>query len=86
MPQHYIKFKESVYEGYENFTFNELNYEISEKDLKFLANSGLEISKEDFERVIDVFEKIVVLDTNQSLVHLLMRFPEKAPKDLVQRI
>lgn len=44
MPAHYIKFKETVYEGFENFSFSEQNYEISDKDLKFLENSGLEIT------------------------------------------
>lgn len=82
MPSHYIKFKETVYEGYENFSFVDNNYEISEKDLRFLENSaGLELSASDFEKVIDVFEKIVVLDANQSLQHLLVRFYEKAPKE-----
>lgn len=80
-PAHYIKYKEPVYEGYENFTFSELNYEISEKDLKFLETSGLECSVSDFERIIDVFEKIVVLDQQQSLQHILVRFYEKAPKE-----
>ena len=36
MPNHFIKYKEKVYEGYENFTFNEINYEITEQDIKFL--------------------------------------------------
>jgi|LauGreDrversion4_2_1035121.scaffolds.fasta_scaffold843491_1 hypothetical protein len=36
MPVYYIKHKEPVYEGYENFSFNELNYEITNKDIKFL--------------------------------------------------
>lgn len=61
-PSHFIKYKEPVYEGYENFSFAELNYEVSEKDLKFLEDSKLEITVTDFERIIDVFEKIVVLD------------------------
>jgi len=86
MPQNYIKFKEPVYEGYENFSFNEVNYEIQEKDLKFLENSGLDISEQDFEKVIDVFEKIVVADQNQSLQHLQNRFYEKVPKDYAQRV
>lgn len=52
-----------MYEGFENFSFGELNYEITEKDLRFLeANPQLGIAEADFERVIDVFEKIVVLD------------------------
>ena len=64
MPANYIKFKEPVYEGYENFSFNEINYEITEKDIEFLKESGcyLEINNDDFERVIDVFEKIVFID------------------------
>ncbi len=63
-PPHYIKFKETVYEGYENFSFSELNYEATERDLQFLENSGLSLKVQDFEKVIDVFEKIVVLDSN----------------------
>jgi hypothetical protein len=46
-----------------------------------LENSGLEISVQDFEKVIDVFEKIVVVDQNQSLQHLLNRFYDKVPKE-----
>jgi hypothetical protein len=75
-----------VYEGFDNFSFTEDNYEISEKDLRFLENSGLEITKQDFEKVIDVFEKIVVLDSNQSMIHLVNRFYEKAPKEYASRI
>jgi hypothetical protein len=33
MTPYYIKFKEPVYEGYENFSFAELNYEIADKDI-----------------------------------------------------
>lgn len=62
LPAHYIKNREPVYEGYENFSFNELNYEISEKDLKFIETGIVDITASDFERVIDVFEKIVVVD------------------------
>lgn len=65
LPKFYIKYHESVYEGYENFSFNELNYEISQKDIRFLENSRktglLKITNHDFEKVIDVFEKIVFL-------------------------
>ena len=55
-----------MYEGFENFSFNELNYEIKQKDIKFINKSAelgiLNISQGDFERVIDVFEKIVFID------------------------
>ena len=52
--------KEDVYpEGYENFSFNEINYEITEKDIQFLNDHKLGISHEEFEKVIDFFEKIV---------------------------
>lgn len=34
MPPNYIKFKESVYpESYHDFSFDEVNYEIAEKDV-----------------------------------------------------
>jgi len=55
-----------VYEGFENFSFNELNYEIKQKDIKFINKSAefniLIITQIDFERVIDIFEKIVFVD------------------------
>ena len=64
MPNHYIKYKENVYAGFENFTFNEVNYEYTEKDVKFLETSKLDITFPLFEKVIDTFEKIAVLDGN----------------------
>lgn len=36
MPEYYIKYKEPVYEGFENFSFAELNYELTDKDQRFL--------------------------------------------------
>lgn len=55
-----------MYEGFENFSFGELNYEIKQKDIKFINKSAelgiLNITQSDFERVIDVFEKIVFVD------------------------
>ena len=61
-PTYYIKTREGVYEGFENFSFDELNYEITEKDIHFLENSKLDISQHNFEIVIDIFEKIIVVD------------------------
>jgi hypothetical protein len=79
-----------VYEGYENFSFNENNYEIMQKDIKFLqvANKHnlLKINEADFERVIDIFEKIVFIDQKQSREHLVTRFSEVAPRDLQERV
>ncbi len=51
-----------------------------------MENSSLEITHHDFEKIVDVFEKIVVLDSNQSLVHLTARFYEKAPEEYRNRI
>jgi hypothetical protein len=81
-----LKQREDVYEGFENFSFQEHNYEIMQKDIKFLENSiahGIlpNISHHDFEKVIDVFEKIVFLGESQSKEHLVTRFYEKAPKE-----
>ena len=39
MPKYYIKYLEPVYDGFENFSFEDLNYEIMEKDIKFLTRS-----------------------------------------------
>lgn len=55
-----------MYEGYENFSFSENNYEIMQKDIKLLQISSrhnlMKITETDFERVIDIFEKIVFID------------------------
>lgn len=39
LPKYYIKYLEPVYDGFENFSFEDLNYEIMEKDIKFLTRS-----------------------------------------------
>lgn len=39
-PSHYIKYKEPVYEGFESFSFKEQNYEIMQKDMRFLETTG----------------------------------------------
>lgn len=52
-----------MFEGYENFSFQEVNYEITERDIRFIAYAKLKISQEDFVKVIDVFEKIVAADS-----------------------
>ena len=44
------------------------------------------VSQADFERVIDIFEKIVYVDQKQSRDHLVTRFCEVAPKELQARI
>jgi hypothetical protein len=59
MKRCFIKYIEPVYEGYENFSFTEVNYEITEKDLMYLNKSGLKISAAEFEKIIDTFEKII---------------------------
>jgi hypothetical protein len=40
MPPFYLKQKEPVYEGFENFSFGELNYEIKQKDIKFIKKGA----------------------------------------------
>lgn len=85
-PGHFIKFIEPVFEDYENFSFEELNYEVSNKDLRFLQHFKVDISVPDFERVIDTFEKLVVSEQNQSMVYLVSRFYEKVSKDVASRI
>lgn len=85
MPVFYIKHKEPVYEGYENFSFNELNYENTNRDIKFLeyfkAKGELNISQHDFEKVIDIFEKNVYLGESQSKDNLVKKFQQIAPKE-----
>lgn len=78
----YIKYVEPVYDGYERFSFNEVNYEISEKDIKYLEKSGLNITHGEFEKVIDTFEKIIEGDQkkDQSKVYLVSQFLERVPK------
>ena len=89
-PPYYLKQKENVYEGYENFSFKENNYEVMQKDIKFLQiaaqHNMLNLTEQEFERVIDIFEKIVFIDQKQSRDHLVTRFFEMAPKDLQDKV
>jgi hypothetical protein len=89
-PPFYLKQKENVYEGYENFSFKENNYEVMQKDIKFVqiaaSHNLLNITEQEFERVIDIFEKIVYIDQKQSRDHLVTRFFDMAPRDLQDRV
>jgi hypothetical protein len=44
--------------------------------LKFLKQANLPITVEDFERIVDNFEKIAVLDHDQSKINLTKRYEE----------
>ena len=61
-----------------------------QKDIKFVQiatkHNMLGISEQEFERVIDIFEKIVFIDQKQSREYLVTRFYEVAPKDLQERV
>lgn len=92
LPHHYVKYLEPVYEGFENFSFNEVNYEIMQKDIRFLENSRAantplqSLTNQDFEKVVDVFEKFVFLGESPSRDNLVMRFIERMPKEISVRI
>jgi hypothetical protein len=45
-PPNFIKYKEPIFEGYENFTYDETNYEITERDIRWLTSSGLSLTHE----------------------------------------
>ena len=60
MTPHYLRGKEPIYTDTNDFfSFDEVNYEITEKDIQFLQEQQLGISYEELEKVIDFFEKIV---------------------------
>ena len=91
LPNFYIKYQEPVFDGFEDFSFEELNYEITQKDIRFLAacernGSIVGLSHHDFEKVVDVFEKVCSLGETQSKDHLVSRFLEKASKEYLDRI
>jgi len=75
-----------VYEGYENFTFKEVDYEITDRDIKFIEFAKLPISHEDFEKVIDIFEKVAAQDMNQSMQYLVTNFHSRAGAQYEKRI
>lgn len=66
LPKYQIKYMETIYEGFEDFSFNEVNYEVTQKDLRFIEQSKSQgqlvtLTAQDFEKVVDVFEKFVFL-------------------------
>jgi hypothetical protein len=91
LPNHYIKYQEPVFDGFEDFSFEQLNYEITQKDIKFLTvcernGSITGLSHHDFEKVVDVFEKFCSLGETQSKDHLVSRFLERVSKEYLDRI
>lgn len=91
LPPCYVKHQEPVYDGFEDFSFEELNYEIMQKDIRFLeycerTGAIVGLSHHDFEKVVDIFEKLCSLGETQSKDHLVARFLEKAPREYVERI
>ena len=90
LPVAYIKVKDPVYEGFENFSFKQNNYEIMQKDIRFLENSKqsgqLNLTQQDFEKVIDVFEKMVFMGEQQSRDNLVARFKEYCPEEFASKI
>jgi hypothetical protein len=68
MPQFYIKHSDPIHEGYEAFTFDIVDYEITEADKVFIAKHLTQgdkgLSHLDFEKIIDVFEKSVAVDND----------------------
>jgi len=74
LPPHYIKAIEPVYEGSEDFTFKEVNYELTEQDINWVKTNLPELSLSDFELLIDSFEKIVRVQKNQSVAIIQQTF------------
>lgn len=54
----YVVTVDPVYEGFENFSTRNVDYEIKDTDLEYLKQSGLSISNSDFEKAVDCFEKM----------------------------
>lgn len=87
LPLHFIKNQELVFEGFECFSFEETNYEISDKDIQFLrSNPDLVITQHVFERVIDLFEKVAVADHDQSMATLTRRFYDKVQPEIAKQV
>lgn len=63
----YIVTVDEVFEGYENFSTAQVDYEIKDVDIEFLEQSGLGISNEDFEKAIDCFEKVSKIMKSEAL-------------------
>ena len=63
-----------------------MNYNLTIKDQRFLEGSKLEITREDLEKIIDVFEKLAVAYKDQSKNFLSNKFYDVVDKDLATKI
>ena len=63
----YVVHVDELFEGFDNFSTRNIDYEIKDDDLAFLAKSKLKVSPDDFEKAIDAFEKISKIKNNYSI-------------------
>lgn len=75
-----------MYAKEQNFDWRKNYYEILEIDKKFLKESNLNISDEDFEKVIDIFEMLAVSGRDQSMKTLTEKFYGKVNNKVGERI
>ena len=84
VPDFYIKYVEPTNCEVQNtvekcWSFQEKLYECTEQKIKELREADIEISPNDFEWVIDHFEKSAINDKRQGVKDLIKSFRRKGP-------
>ena len=91
VPDHYVKYIEPVNNENQNtiekwWTFTKKQYEITEEKIKELKNHNIDISPNDYEWVIDNFEKTAINDERQSIQYLIEKFRERVIPEVSARV
>ena len=72
MPISMAEYKEKPNE----LSYSDDNYEITEKDIQCCATSDYDIKYKDFEKAIDIFEKLLEIEGDSTFDYLGPRFFE----------
>lgn len=84
VPDYYIRHFDKVNDEFQNtvennWSFKKKNYEINEQKIEELMTNNIKISPNDYEWVIDHFEKTAINDQQQSAPVLIEKFRERGP-------
>ena len=91
VPASYTKYIEPVFTekqntNEKNWSFSKKIYEITEAQIKKLQMHNIDVSPNDFEWVIDIFEKVCINYNKKGLLFLKDKFRECVNIELNQRI
>ena len=91
VPDYYVRHFDPVNDEMQttvekDWSFKTKLYEITEEKIQELQKFNIKVTPNDYEWVVDHFEKTAINDQQQSKKYLIKKFRERAPPDVSARI